>query len=306
MQSHSAGEGVFCLDWPEEQVGSDNHFSRWFQPGSNFCLDFHGDPLSAQLVVFSDGNHHMALKDCLDIFSSQNKGLSGIFYATTPPGPIVNMLRTGGVHMGNLTIRVSPHVFISPPQVLDQLVAEGYMQTHTPFMRNRGSVLLVKKGNPKNISGVADLAQKNLRLFLSNPKTEKVSNRGYVDTLKEMALRAGIEPSFFADAIETRIVYGQCIHHREAPQALADDRADVAIVYYHLALRYIRIFPTLFDMVPLGGTALDPRPGPDNRISDTNVGIVGDGGSWGAEFYRFLSSDIVGDIYTHHGLLRAK
>ena len=293
------------LDWPEEQAGGDNHFFRWFQPGSNICLDFHGNPVNAQLAVFSDGNHHMALKDCLDIFLRQNKCLSGIFYATTPPGPIVNMLRTGRLQMGNLIISVSPHVFISPPQVLDNLVAESYMQTHKPFMRNRGSVLLVKKGNPKNISGVADLAQKNLRLFLSNPETETVSYRGYVDTLQGMAAGEGIKLSFLADATGTGIVYGERIHHREAPQALADDRADVAIVYYHLALRYTRIFPALFEIVPLGGTALDPRPVSENIISKTHAGIIGDGGSWGAEFLRFLSSDTVSDIYAYHGLLRA-
>ena len=32
------------------------------------------------------------------------------------------------------------------------------------------------------------------------------------------------------------IVFGERIHHREAPQALADGKADVAMVYYHLAL----------------------------------------------------------------------
>lgn len=303
--SNSVAKDMFYLNWPEEQAGGDNHFSRWFQPGSNICLDFHGDPVNAQLVVFSDGNHHMALTDCLDFFLRQNKGVSGIFYATTPPGPIVNMLRTGGLRMGNLTIRVSPHVFISPPQVLENLVAEGYMQTHQPFMRNRGSVLLVKKGNPKNISGVADLARRDLRLFLSNPETEKVSYRGYVDTLKGMAAGEGINLSFLADATGTGIVYGDCIHHREAPQALADDRADVAIVYYHLALRYIRMFPALFEMVPLGGTASDPQPAPENIISRTHAGIIGDGGRWGAEFLRFLSSDPVRAIYAYHGLLRA-
>lgn len=305
MQSSRRGKGSSYLDWPEELAGGDTDSFRWSEPGSNLCLDFHGDPVNAQLVVFSDGNHHMALKDCLDIFLKRNKSLSGIFYATTPPGPLVNMLRTGGLQMGNLFIAVSPHVFISPPQVLDTLAAEGYIQTHQPFMQNRGSVLLVKKGNPKNVSGVADLAQKRLRLFLSNPESETVSYRGYMDTLKAIAAAEGVEPSFLADTTGTGIVYGERIHHREAPQALADDRADAAIVYYHLALRYIRIFPALFDMVPLGGTALDPQPGPDHRIGRTHVGIVGDGGRWGAEFYRFLSSDVVGDIYTHHGLLRA-
>ena len=303
--SDSREKDTFYLDWPEEQAGDGKLFSRWAQPGSNICLDFHGDPVNAQLVVFSDGNHHMALKDCLNLFLRKNKGLSGIFYATTPPGPIVNLLRTGGLQMGNLSIRVSPHVFISPPRVLDNLVAEGYMQTHKPFMRNRGSVLLVKKGNPKNISGVADLAQKNLRLFLSNPETETVSYRGYVDTLKGMAAGEEIELSFLADGSGTGIVYGERIHHREAPQALADDRADVAIVYYHLALRYIRIFPALFEIVPLGGTAQEPQPTSKNIISLTHAGIIGDGGSWGERFFRFLSTEPVSDIYAYHGLLRA-
>ena len=56
------------IDWPEEQTGEDNPFPHWFQPGSNICLDFHGDPANAELVVLSDGNHHMALKDCLENF----------------------------------------------------------------------------------------------------------------------------------------------------------------------------------------------------------------------------------------------
>ncbi|MDF1590705.1 MAG: substrate-binding domain-containing protein [Desulfobacterales bacterium] len=294
------------LDWPEENTGENRQCFHWNQPGSNICLDFHGDPANAELVVLSDGNHHMALRECLDLFLQQHKELSGIFYATTPPGPIVNLLKAGALQMGNLIIRVSPHVFISPPKVLDNLVAEGYMQTHKPFMRNRGSVLLVKKGNPKNISGVADLAQQNLRLFLSNPETETVSYRGYVDTLKGMAAGEGIELSFLTDAAGTGIVYGERIHHREVPQALADDRADVAIVYYHLALRYIRIFPALFEMIPLGGTTLDPQPAPENIISLTHAGIVGDGGRWGGDFLQFLSSKTVSDIYAYHGLLRAE
>ena len=107
-QTNSFEGDLVYLDWPEEQVGVDAKYFRWAQPGSNICLDFHGDPVQAQLVVFSDGNHHMALRDCLDLFLGQNKGLSGIFYATTPPGPIVNMLRTGGLQMGNLIISVFP------------------------------------------------------------------------------------------------------------------------------------------------------------------------------------------------------
>ena len=291
------------LEWPEERTGGDTPFSRWFQPGSNICLDFHGDPANAELVVFSDGNHHMALMDCLDLFLNQNKGLAGIFYTTTPPGPIVDMLRSGGLRMGNLIIHRSPHVFISPPDVLDKLVADGFMSGHRPFVRNQGNVLLVKKGNPKEILTVSDLRRGDVRLFLSNPDTEKASFTAYYNTLKAMASDQTDAPSFPDDKInQDQILFGQCIHHREAPQAVADGRADVAMVYYHLALRYVRIFPSFFEIVSLGGTPSDPQPVSENIISMTHVGLVNGGGPWGKPLLEFLSTESVREIYSYHGL----
>jgi hypothetical protein len=292
------------LDWPEEQAGGDTGCFRWNQPGSNICLDFHGDPVRAPLVVFSDGNHHMALRECLDLFLQQNKGLSHIFYATTPPGPIVNMLSRGGLQMGNLIISIFPHVFISPPDVLDKLVADGFMSEHAPFVRNQGNVLLVKKDNPKQIVKVSDLMRGDIRLFLSNPETEKASFSAYYNTLKAVASMQTDNPDFPDDKMkQNQVVFGERIHHREAPQAVADGSADVAVVYYHLALRYLRIFPDLFDLIPLGGTVDKPEPLPGNVVGVTHMGLVGDGGVWGRKLISFLSSKQTMTIYQQHGLL---
>jgi hypothetical protein len=53
-----------------------------------------------------------------------------------------------------------------------------------------------------------------------------------------------------------------------------DGRADVALVFYHLALRYQRIFPEYFDFVwpngSLGGQSLD-----------NNFLVAVYGGEWG-------------------------
>jgi len=68
-------------------------------------------------------------------------------------------------------------------------------------------------------------------------------------------------------------------------------------------LRYIRIFPSLFEIVPLGGTSLNPQPPPENIISFTHVGLVNGGGQWGASFIQFLSTDIAREIYSNHGLI---
>lgn len=294
------------LEWPEEVCNADTRYLSWSQQTSNICLDFHGDPVNARLVVFSDGNHHMALRDCLDLFARQNTGLSGIFYATTPPGPIVTLLRQGGLRMGNLVLRVLPHVFISPPAVLEGLAADGLLTEQFPFVQNRGNVLLIQKGNPKNIDSVSDLVRNDIRLFLSNPETEKASFTAYYNTLK--ALVPGSDPrNGFPDGKISRgqVLFGKCIHHREAPQAVAEGSADAAVIFYHLALRYIRIFPDHFAIIPMGGSVDSPVPLPGNVIGRTDMGLVGDGGAWGRRLISFLRSQQALEIYAHHGLLPA-
>ncbi len=296
------------LNWPRETAVAAPEAFCWQHPESNICLDFHGDPRRARLVVFSDGNHHMALHESLRLYLTRHEEVQDVFYVTTPPPVLLEALKRGGVSIGNLQVSVTPHVFISPPAVLEQLVSLGYMNGHRPFMRSRGNVLLVRHGNPKRIEGVADLAREDVRLFLSNPHTERASNEVYVASLKALAAEIGIELDFLdADGgtnFSQRICFGQRIHHREAPQALVDGRADVAMIYYHLALRYVRIFPGVFDIIPLGGKALDPQPAPGNAISTFHAGIVGDGGDWGASLLDFLMDHEVGMIYRQHGLAR--
>jgi len=245
----------------------------------------------------------MALRDCLDLFVQQNKDLSGIFYTTTPPGPIVTMLRKKALLMGNLVISVSPDVFISPPEVLDRLVADELVSAHYPFVQNQGNVLIIKKGNPKNIVSVSDLVRDDVRLFLSNPDTEKISFTAYYNTLKNLVPNQDPDNSFPDQKIaKGQVLFGKCIHHREAPQAVFDGTADAAMVFYHLGLRYIRIFPDCFEVIPIGGSIENPQPLPGNVIGRTSMGLVGDGGVWGKKLISFLASQQSSEIYSYHGL----
>ena len=292
-----------ALDWPVETVLPHQRAEKWCESASNMVLDFHGDPSKAQLVVFSDGNHHMALLPAMKAFYGANPKVTDIFYATTPPMPIVAMLNAGALKIGNLVLSIKPHVFISPPHVLAQLQRDGLVRSHRLLARNQGSVLLIRKDNPLEISGVKDLMRKDVRLFISNPDTETVSYRGYRQTLEAMAADQGIDADAFCEAVFGRTaLWGRRIHHREAPEALAAGRADVAIVYYHLALRYVRIFPDWFDFVPLGGTKSHPAPHRQNHIAAVHMGVVGQGGAWGKRFVTFMRSQTVADIYAHHGL----
>jgi hypothetical protein len=293
------------LKWPIELATGVDHSLPVYDQMESLRLDLHGDPARAKLVVCSDGNHHMALEQTLQAFARTYPDVEEIFYTTTPPRIALQIMR-GGLQIGNFRLAVSPNVFISPPSVLDQLIAEGKMKASLPFMRSRGVVLLVPKENPKNISGLADLFRKDVKLFLSNPFTETISYQIYTDCLRRLAMHEGAMLDFLAHAPgqpdPDKLMYGEAIHHREAPQAIEDGRADVALVFYHLALRYQRIFPELFDFVwpsgSLGEQACD--------ISHFNCGLIGDGGEWGKQLMAFLMSDEVTEIYSSHGLERAR
>jgi len=295
------------LNWPYEGARSLDDLgegaSAFTAPGSNICLDFHGDPATAGLVVFSDGNHHMALEESLRAFLHHNPGVRDIFYATTPPAPLVHALEGGALTIGNLTLEARPDVFIGPANILDQLVEKGLLARHAPFMQSRGLALLVRRGNPKQISGAADLLRDDISIAISNPISEKASFTVYQETLRNLTAageRAALEALLAKGG--PRCVFSQTIHHREVPELLAAGRADAAPVYYHLALRYCRIFPDVFDFIALDGAP--DSPGPATSITRYHLGLVGDGGEWGAKLADFFGSSEVTDIYQSHGLQR--
>jgi hypothetical protein len=283
------------LEWPYEGATAAPRVA-FAAPGSNICLDLHGDP-GARLAVFSDGNHHMALEECLREFAVTHPEVGDVFYATAPPRVLVEALRAGAWRVGNLVLRRRPDVFLSPPRVLERLAADGLVSGSTPIAGSKGSVLLVPAGNPKAIAGVADLARPEVRLFISNPATETVSFETYAETLGRLARRAGAALPDLAGA-SARVVHGALIHHREAPQAVADGRADCAIVFHHLALRYMGIFPGRFAIV-----ALAAEGNPDNLASRVHAALVGDGGEWGAALVAFLAGSRAQSIYARHGLV---
>ena len=291
------------LLWPVELATAPGRSPALYDAAQDLRLDLHGDPAKARLVVCSDGNHHMALAETLQAFAAAHPEVDEIFYSTTPPRIAVDILRSGGLQVGNLRLSIAPHVFISPPRVLKALAEEGRISRQAPFMAGRGLALLLAKGNPKRIAGVADLLRDGVRLFLSNPQTETVSYRIYVDCLRALAARAGISLIFLdhapGQADPRKLVYGEVIHHREAPERVADGTADVAVVFFHLALRYARIFPEAFEFVPLRG-----QGGEECDVGHFNCGLVGDGGTWGGRLYDFLMSEQVTAIYETHGLKR--
>ncbi|MDJ0740508.1 MAG: substrate-binding domain-containing protein [Gammaproteobacteria bacterium] len=293
------------LDWPAEAAVYPGDGVRGFSAhGSNLALDFHGDPATAELAVFSDGNHHMALEACVRAFVEATPGVADVFYTTTPPGLLVDALRGDGLALGNLRITRKPDVFIGPSNILDGLAADGFVNTHTAFAQSQGTVLLVRKGNPKAITGLSDLLSDDVILTCSNPQTETASFAVYREAVSLLAHDAGMDEQAIIGKLSTAgptTVHSQLIHHREVPELIASGQADCAVIYYHLALRYSRIFPELFEFIDIGGLVLGDTES-RHPFTRYHIGLVGDGGSSGEAFVSFMQQDLAKALYQAHGL----
>ena len=173
---------------------------------------------------------------------------------------------------------------------------------------------MVRAGNPKGIRGVADLLRPDVVPFISNPETEAASYGVYRETMLATARILGLD----VGALERRlsgeadeageggaIVFGERIHHREAPQALVDGRADVAMVYYHLALRYVRVFPGEFEIVCEGWDPEGDDESAEGMVVTEYVAAPAPArraGEWGNGLVAFMGSDEVVAIYDGHGI----
>ena len=274
-------------------------------PGSNQVLDFHGDPAVAGLAVFSDGNHHMALEASVRAFLTANPDVGDVFYTTTPPAPLVDALKGAGLVVGNLRISRKPDVFIGPGNILDGLVEAGFMASHVPFAESRGNVILVRKGNPLGIASVADLLSDDVTVTCSNPVTEKASYAVYAGAAGGLAQEDGANKDLLLAKLSTagpKTVHSQIIHHREIPELIAAGHADAAVIYYHLALRYTRIFPDMFELVDIGGVLSGTRSAA-NPVTRYHIGLIADGGLWGKHFVAFMQGSAAQQLYVEHGLV---
>lgn len=259
------------LDWPADRGLVTPNLN---DPTSNTLFDLHGIISSCDLVLSTEGNYHPALHDVWPIFLAKFKDqpLHNCFYTTSPP-IIVDQIQNQILEFGNLYITCKPSVAVATRVVMDKLVhAEHADGPVYPLYQDRGAVILVKKGNPKQILSVWDLGRKDVRLVTPNPKLEPGAFENYLTTLygiaahdkqpsKQMSAEALIN-SIFNNAGDDvhKWLAGTRIHHRDLPWSVAYGKADAAIILYHLGLFTAQTFVDIFDVVPLGGTVADPHP----------------------------------------------
>ena len=216
------------------------------------------------LVIFTEGNHLMVLssEDIIGTFPTWAKSqpqyvnldLANVVLVTLPQPILVQMMRIGGVGLGNLTLDVSrssgfyPDIFMGYPEPLRQLHQLGVIEPQARFFcKNHGVALLVRKGNPLGIHGLADVVRTGTPIAL--PDSGDVRAKCLAATEELLGKSA-------ADALlaaETSFQGRLGIMHRDLPEMVARGYADVAFTWRHLVSYWARIFPNHFEFVAVPG-----------------------------------------------------
>jgi ABC-type molybdate transport system substrate-binding protein len=278
--------------------------SPYISEKSNIVLDLHGSVQDPDLVIFMAGNQYRVIPELLAAFRKWVKAqpkhrgakVERIFYATTPPGRLIDAMESGQLVLGNYWIDVRPDamwpdVFMTGPRQQRRLRKSGYIDGWSVYTRNRGVVLLIRAGNPKGIHGASDLLREDVRVAISSPVREPASYESYSNTLRAQ------EGAAFPELIlkKATTISPAAVHHRENPQFIYDDQADVAPMYYHFGDYLKSHMPAVFDYVTL------PEKG--NFRDELAISLIRNAPHRAAAlaWIDFMRSDDAAAIYNRNG-----
>jgi molybdate transport system substrate-binding protein len=271
---------------------------------SNLVLDFHGSVQDPDLVIFMAGNQYPVFPELIGAFRGwlaarpERAGIKAdrIFYATTPPGRLIDAMESGQLALGNLSIdvhpdRLWPDVFMTGPRQQRRLQAARFVERWSIYARNRGAVLLVRQGTPKNIRGLSDLAREDVRVAISSQAREPASFESYSATLRAQGGAQLLEAVLKKPTTTSPLA----VHHRENPQLIYDGVADVAPMYYHFGQYLKSRMPEHFDYVGL--------PSEGNFRDALAISLVRDARHRAAAdaWIEFIRSDEAAAVYRKHG-----
>lgn len=207
-------------------------------PAVDTVLDLHGDPSTAQLVIFASGNQWMVMDDLVTAFQKAHPEVKSVYFETLPPGVEAAQMDSGALQVGNLLITVKPDVVMAGHPRMQQLAHDSVAAQPIVYARSRLAIL-VRAGNPKHITGLADLGRPDVRIAMPDPKIEGVGR--LIVSAYERTGGSALVNTIMNVKVHDRTTILTQIHHRQTPMFLLDGSVDAGPLWLTEALYQERI-----------------------------------------------------------------
>lgn len=205
-------------------------------PPVDMLADFHGDLNDPKLVLYVGGNYFFAMAPLVQAFAVMHPEYKGrIYWETIPPGLLLRQMRADGrITVGNMTWTARPDAYFAGLAAVKELIAQGLLTgPAVPYVTNTLAIM-VPKGNPAHIAGLADLAKPDVRLAMPNPEFEGIARQ-----IRTALTKAG------GDALATAVYDAKVkngrtvlthIHHRQTPLFLMQGVAEAGVTWQSEAI----------------------------------------------------------------------
>ena len=185
----------------------------------------------AGLILWLAGNQFFAMEDVVHAFQAQNPGIA-VGLITLPPGLLLAAIQKGGWAYDGKEYPGRPDIYSSVNLGhLKKLKQAGVMNEYAIHMHNE-MVLMVAKGNPKGIKGIADVKRADVRTSMPNPVNEGIMQfygRKVLERHKLWEHVSGGKECFSCQTTPNN--WFTAVHHRETPDRILANQSDVGIVW---------------------------------------------------------------------------
>jgi len=228
--------GVYCASVQAAKDAEDaghGHDYRTFHTSGNVEFGKIGDSYSSDLVMYLAGNQFMVIDELIKDFQKKNPDIKTVYVETIPPGQILKkqLLQQGSINGEKTNQKPDLYASVNKKHLL-ALKKKGRMDDHIVYTHNKLE-LMVKKGNPKGITGPKDLSRDDIVQSHPNPLTEGIFKFYGSEMLKDLGIHAKVTGG--KECKECWAVPGKTWfttrHHRETPHRIEKGEADVGIVW---------------------------------------------------------------------------
>lgn len=258
-------------------------------PGIDNVPDLYGDINNPELVIFFAGNQFMCIDELLDAFKKRYPQYQRVFAETLPPGILASQIKGGSITIGNMRIDLKPDVFTAGKSRIGEMKSDF---TRTEEYAQNRLAIMVLQGNPKNITGLKDLGNKDTRVSMPNPEWEGIGKR-----IEEAYIKAGgndLKTIIMETKVKDSTTFLTQIHHRETPLRILTGNSDAGPVWYTEAY-YQQMIHHPIEVIEI--------PDSENIHATYVAGQLKDAPHQKAakDFMNFLVSPVAKAIYKRYG-----